>query len=133
MKLNTFNAITLPRQWGGATGVLPKISFGKSGVIYFNKAACSKLGLTPGEKIALAQDEDDPANWYLFKHKDGFELRSKDFEKIGSLTFNHKTLYLSFTESFELDQSTSYTFLISGESTLIEKTICWGILVTSNN
>jgi hypothetical protein len=128
-----FNAQTLPKQWGGATVKLPKISFGKAGIISFNKAACQILELNPGDKIALAQDEDDLANWYIFKHPDGYELRGKDFDKIGSLTFNHKTLFISFVDSFEFDQNASYTFLISGQPTIIEKHKCWGILVTSNN
>jgi hypothetical protein len=102
-------------------------------LIQINKAGCINLHLLPGDKIAIAQDEDDPSNWYVFKHKDGFELRGKDFDKTGSLTFNHKTLIQTFLESFELPTNQSYLFLLSGEPTIIEKTNCWGIIVTSNN
>ena len=133
MKLNTFNQLTLPKQIGRSLGTVSKITLGKNGLILINKPGCSSLKLIPGDKIAIAQDEDDPANWYIFKHTDGYELRGKDFDKIGSLTFNHKTLFISFIDSFELDQNESYTFLISGQPTVIEKHKCWGILVTSNN
>ena len=131
MKLTKFNKTTLPKQWGGGAS-LPKISFGKSGVISFNKSACALLDIAPGDKIQLAQDEDDLANWYISKDKDGFELRGKDFDKIGSLTFNHKTMVTSFFESFEMPVDKSRTFLISGEATTFEKTKYWGILVTNS-
>jgi hypothetical protein len=133
MKLNTFTTVTMPKKMGRSTGSLSKISFCKSGLIQLNKAACTNLALSPGDKIAIAQDEDDPNNWYLFKHKEGFELRGKDFERIGSLTFNHKILIQTFLDAFELPLDQTYSFLISGESTVIEKTYCWGILVNSNN
>lgn len=133
MKLNTFNQLTLPKQLGRNTGTISRISLGKNGLILINKAGCTSMNLMPGDKVAIAQDEDDPSNWYIFKHKDGYELRGKDFEKTGSLSFNHKTLIQAFLEAFGLPENQTYMFLISGEPTNIEKTNCWGILVTSNN
>lgn len=130
MKLAHFNAETLPRQIGGGTPKQPRVSFNKAGTIMFNGAASSLLELKPGDKITLAQDEEDTANWYFFKHEKGFKLRD-GYDKKGCL-FNHSVMVKKVISSFKLKEDQTYSFLIAGQPTMIkgDKTKYWGILVT---
>jgi hypothetical protein len=129
MKLNHFNNETLPKQMGRGKK-LPKASFGKSGTISFNGAAVELMDFKQGEKISIAQDEEDDGNWYFFKDPKGFELR-QGYDKKGSL-FNHAVMVKTFIESFSLPADITHAFLIAGEPTTVkgDKTKYWGVLVT---
>lgn len=130
MKLKEFNAETLPKLSGGGKGV-PRISFSKGGVININATACELIGLKPSDKITLAQDEEDPVNWYIYKNEKGFELRSA-YDKKGVL-FNHNSLTKEIMKAIEYDDTLSHNFIIAGQATTIkgDKTKYWGILVTA--
>lgn len=131
MKLNKFDNETMPRLWGGGN-ISPRISFGKAGTISFNRVACENMNLFPGVKLTLAQDEENPENWYVFKDdKNGFEIR-KGYDKT-SCMLNHSKLVKEFAECFELEDDKTHSFTLAGEATLIEgdKTEYWGILINN--
>ena len=105
MKLKEFNENTLPKQWGKAEQ-RPKISFAKSGNISFNRAATRLMGVVPGSKIAIGQDEDAPENWYVYESPKGYQLRGKsDWEKNGALCFSHQLLRKDFYKANEFTDS----------------------------
>ena len=57
--------------------VTPKISFNaKTGVIRISAMAAKKIGLKVGDTVALAQDEDKPADWYLYVSDKGFTIKN---------------------------------------------------------
>lgn len=132
MKLSYFSNQTVPKSiWGGSTAD-PRISFAKSGVISINAAAVKNLGLSPENKISLAQDEDQPENWVLFiDEENGFSTRGKDFEKTGCLCFNHSALVKSIVESLGLELDATHKFPIAKQPTVFGKTKYYGILVTN--
>lgn len=87
------------------------------------------LDLKEGDKVSLAQDEEEAANWYIYKDKDGFAVKAKD--KVGTVAFNHKALSTEFKNAFEFPDVTK-AFMIAGQPTTFEKTQYWGILVTNS-
>lgn len=130
MKLNYFTSQTLPKQMGGKK--LPKIAFGKAGTISFNAPACALVGIKPGDKISLSQDEEVPENWYLFKDKDhGFEVRA-GYDGKGCV-FNHRKMVEAFLEAVGKPVDKTLSLLIAGKPTTIKgdkaNTQYWGILV----
>lgn len=135
MKLKYFSEQTFPKQMGGGSKT-PSISLGKGGIIQLNKRAAELLELKEGDKITIAQDEDDEACWYVFKDPNhGFALRgSYDSQKqAGALLLNHKKLQTHICESLELNPDETRSFIIAGQPTTMkgDKTKYWGLLVKS--
>lgn len=131
MKLKYFSEQTFPKMGGGTRSTTPKVNFSKAGVIEFNKPAVELLELKPGDKVTIAQDEEDAANWYVFKDKNGFEIRSKEFEKHGKLAFNHRALTIEISKACDVNPDESQNFLVAGKPTTIngDKTKYWGLLL----
>jgi hypothetical protein len=135
MKLTKFDAETAPKSLGRGSASVAAITFSKSGTISLNRPAIALLELSEGDKISLAQDEENPSDWYLYKDaENGFALRTKDYAKSNQYTFNHKALQTSFCECFSFDAETTFRFLVAGKPTVVkgDKTKYYGIL-TSNN
>ena len=127
--MKVFNLNTLPKQNGGNGPKQPRVTFGKSGIISFNPAACALLELKPDSKIALSQDEEEPDNWYFYLDKEaGYTVRA-GYDKKGCL-FNHAVLGKEVTKYFELAEDATHNFKIAGQSTIIknDKTKYWGII-----
>jgi hypothetical protein len=127
MKLIVLDSNSVPQKQGGS-GLVPRITFTKLGSLSINNCAAKLIGLKAGHKVCLAQDEENPNEWYLFESNNGFALRQKN--KAGSLTIQHTTLINEFLGSFGFSLSETRTFLLAGQPTIIEKTKYWGILVT---
>ena len=130
MELIIFDTKTMPLFKRAST--VPRVQFGKTGVISFNKTACSKMGLKPGDRISFAQDKQYPDDWYFFKSEDGFELRSKDFEKTGMGQFNHSKMVNKYVEHFGIDAKQSHSLLLSGEPEVIDGKEFWCVLKPNN-
>lgn len=129
MKLTKFNAANMPKT-RGVSSILPRITFAKNGVISVNKFAAELLDLKGTDKLSIAQDEEESANWYIYKDKDGFPLKLKD--KTGTLAFNHKALATTFKESFGIPVDQTQSYLLAGQPETFEKTKYWGILVANS-
>jgi hypothetical protein len=125
MKLTVFSSETLPKNSGGNRSTGPKLSMLKSGLITLNYALQDLMGIKEGDKISLAQDDD--AQWFIYKDKEGFDLRWHTDKK--SMCFNHNNLKHLFYESIGRDQTVSSRFLIAGQPTVFDKVKYWGILV----
>ncbi|MFT4061104.1 MAG: hypothetical protein QM642_01965 [Edaphocola sp.] len=68
----------------------PTVSFNfKSGYVFFNAAACERLGLKEGDTVVLVQEDKDE-EWYIAANSVGFALNKK--EKAKGLFFNNKAL-----------------------------------------
>ena len=88
------------------------------------------IGLKAGDKITLAQDPDEPINWYLFKDpQHGFELRGAYKEQ--GTQFNHIELGKAFLEAIGKEIGKTHNFKIAGQPTILkgDKTQYWGILI----
>lgn len=132
MKLNVFNNVTLPKALGRTTDIIPRISFNKSGVISINKTGAALLNIGKADKVTLAQDEEDPCNWYLFKdNENGYQVRTKDFDKSGCICFNHNQLRTSLLECFDFDTETSHNFKIARTPEKHGKLLLYGILISA--
>lgn len=125
MKLTQFNSETLPLY--GRTR-LPRVSFIRSGNISLNGAAIELMQLKPECKLAIAQDQDNPGDWYIFEDDKGFKVRSKDIKKTGQMIFSHKELVTTFVTCFGLNMNKTYSFLLAGEPTMVGKRKYYGIL-----
>ena len=102
-------------------------------MICFNKEACSLIGLKAGDKVTLAQDPDEPINWYFFKDaQHGFELRGA--YKDQGAQFNHVTLVRTFVEALEKESGKTHSFRLAGDPTVMKgdkaQTKYWGILIS---
>jgi hypothetical protein len=131
MKLKYFTEQTLPKQVGGGMRGIARVTFGAAGAIVFNKEAGKLMSLKTGDRVALAQDEQDPENWYFFKDKNhGYEIRENKGNGWG---FNHSLLIHAFLESRGLEKGKTLRALIAGQPTEMKGdksgTLYWGILI----
>lgn len=105
---------------------MPSVTFSKGGLIKINKQAAMMMGIADGTRVAFAQDQEDPANWYIYQDKEGFECRLAYNKK--DLLFNHKTFCVSLKEALGLDEKVSHRFKIAGQPTEIKGTQFWGMI-----
>jgi hypothetical protein len=129
MKLSVFNNENFPKSSYRSGG--PKIGFAAKGQLSINYFAAELIGIKHGDKVSLAQDESDPENWYIFKDKDGFEVRLHSDKK--TLITNHSKLCDSLKESLGLDASTSQRFTVGGQPTILDKVKYWGLIYIAKN
>lgn len=128
MKFIVFDKVSVPQKRGGI-GDLPKITFTKSGAISLNKYATELLGFKEGYKFSLCQDEENPTEWYVFSHDNGFVLRKKNAN--GSLTIQHTILVHEFFNAFGFPLATTRSFIIAGKPTVVDNVKYFGILINS--
>lgn len=78
----------------GGHNVLPSISMNtKTGVIRLSAGFSYEVDIKAGDEVVLAQDEENPSNWYLKLQKGGFKLRkSSSSVKNPSVCFSSKDL-----------------------------------------
>lgn len=134
MKLIKFNAETLPKTFKHGKNVLPAISVCKNGIFSLNKAGVELLKGSNDTKYAIAQDPEEPRNWYLFKDEKGFSISARVFELNGTADFSHKSLQISFCEAMSFDVEKTHRFLLAGKSTVVkgDSTEYFGILIPNN-
>lgn len=127
MKLTVFDSTTLPQGTFGTRSGAPSVTFQNKGAIRLNAAAADLIGVKAGDKIAIAQDEENPADWYVFAHPEGYELRLFSDKK--SLGFNNTPLKNTFYECFSIDAETKgVRLLLAGQPTKVGKDTYWGLL-----
>ncbi len=109
MKLTTFDSKTLPL--ASSSRMLPKFSIQQKNVVGLNGAGAKLLGLKPTDKISVAQDDDKPADWFVYKdNENGFPTRRYDNSKKGTFMFAHADFATMFRECFGLDEEKTYAF-----------------------
>lgn len=90
------------------------------------------MSITPGDRLTLSQDAENPENWYLNKDRSGFELRP-GYKNRGYM-FNHRNLVTIFCEAMSKDQAKTHNFKIAGQPTLVKgdkaQVKYWGILIS---
>ena len=121
MALKIYNASASKARSGKATvNIAPK-----SGLISISKAAAEIMKIKAKDKLILAQDDQNPKDWYLAIHDSGFSARGDD----GRLFFNSCAIAKSFCDSIGVDYPSSY--LIGKKPTKIDGLDCWPIFVSS--
>jgi hypothetical protein len=127
MKLKEFN----PENCIGANprSKAPSITIDtKIGCNRINGSACELMGLSEGDQIKLHQDEDEEADWYMEKVKDGgFTLRKGPAGS--SLLFNNTKLSKKIAESVAFE-GRSGKCLIAGKPTEFQKRKLFGVLTS---
>jgi hypothetical protein len=130
MKLNYFSSQTVPKGYFGNSSKTARVAFNKAGTITFNPLAQKALGLKQGTKLTLAQDEDNPRDWYFFKDdENGFELSMSSDQKY--LKFGHSKLISALFEAFGFEKGTR-AFDFDKVPTVMKgsKTEYWKIITT---
>ncbi len=126
MKLKRFNAETCP-QLVGAKGKR-SLSINHKGHVLINGLAVTTMGLKPGDKISIVQDQDHPEDWYITKDPNGFELRHKS----GNTLMTQSTaMCIQVLNCMEFTGKHNYHFPIAGTATIFEKHKYWGILTNA--
>ena len=84
MALKIFNTLNASKSMRGGAST---ITLSANSASTISAAAVANIGLKSGDKISIAQDEDDERKWYIFKDpKNGFELREQ--LNVKTLLFN---------------------------------------------
>lgn len=128
MNLTIFNKETMPQgTFGTGWAKSPAITIGQKGLLKINYAAGELLDVKEGDRVSIAQDEENPADWYITKDPNGYELRLGSDKK--SYLFNNIALSKTIYECFELSAETkSVRWLIAGQPTKVGKQTYFGIL-----
>lgn len=108
MKLKFFNASNLPSIMKG----VPQVRISKAGAFSFNIPAGQILGLTKESRIELAQDEENPSDWYLIvrtsDNNDAFPVRVyKEYKDHSTYMFSNSTMAKTFMEAIKADSKTA--------------------------
>ncbi|MDC1285229.1 hypothetical protein N8Z33_00920 [Flavobacteriaceae bacterium] len=107
MKLKVYN-----EQNSHGKSVSPAtIRIHSKGVCSFNATAVRELNLKTNDRVSLLQDEESPANWYICKSEDGFNLRNAGTNKT-ALLFNNYLFTKNLYKSCNLG-GLSYGFMLS--------------------
>lgn len=105
----------------------------RNGSFSLNKSAMELTGFKTGDFVSLVNDEDAPDDWYIVKDPKGFMLKSKENSKgePGTLIFRCTALATIVVSSLKLPEASSYSILMAGQPTKIDKNTYWGVLMIS--
>ncbi len=110
----------------------PGINLNTAGSFTLNKSAAEIMQLKVGDAVAIAQDEDDEDNWYVFKCKsdEGFIVRPCNGKNIdGGLSFNSSFIMRKILKAAGINHHTS--MLISIEPNVDGKIKYYPIIISS--
>ena len=125
MKLKVYNTNNLPKQERGAPYIHAN---SKTGLMRITTQAAERMGLKSGDKLAFAQDEDEPTDWYAFKSPEGFEVREGSEKKPGyGLLFNNTSIVRLIFESVAYE-GTSGRMMIGAEPVKSGKVDHWPVI-----
>lgn len=126
MKLLKFNTTNV-RQVQKGTSTLRIVRTGQNSISAF---AANKIGFMPGDRIAMVQDEEEPADWYLMRDPEGFELRQPNGAK--SLHFSNAAMSNSFLDALRIDgESVSFKLVTEKQVKGKEKYELYPIITAS--
>lgn len=99
-----------------------------NGVIYLSRMLAKSLSFRGGEKMIIANDEDNPKDWYLGKtnNENGFDLRDDK----GGVRFINKCLALKILDSAKVEANS--TFLVAKEPINIDGVLYYKIITSSS-
>lgn len=105
----------------------PSVSFTGSGVISINHPAVNAIGLQSGQKVSIAQNDEDKRTFYLFVDKEnGFVLR--DYNKSKSLAFICAIIVKAACDNYNDDRKSVSGKLIT-EPQIIDKVKYYPIIL----
>lgn len=111
-----------------------RITVSRLGVFSLSDQASKKIGLSVSDRVALGQDPDSPADWYIYKvgaKDDGFTLR-KPTNLLGKessiLLFNSSELRRKLIDAVYPGQEGIKLKLLLGGDTKSGKITYWGLL-----
>jgi|688.fasta_scaffold687957_3 hypothetical protein len=102
------------------------VNFSRKGASNISKKAQEMMGLKEGDSVAIYQDNDNPADWYMAKDKDGFQCR----RNTAGLMFNSAMIANSILDCFSYEGK-SFSFLIGSEPLMQGKQELWPIITAS--
>ena len=103
----------------------------KAGLLTFQKGAIALLGLLPGDRLIVCNDEDSPRDWYIHKTADPEAFAPKPKGKAGAniVQFNSSILAAKVLDSAGVAERAS--FAISKTPAIINGMEYWP-LITAN-
>jgi hypothetical protein len=119
LKLKKFDASAAGQRTGK-----PFVSFGNKGLIGFTKPAGELIKLKDGDCISFFQDEEDPADWYVAKDKEGLKIRQNTS---GGYALNASVVCNNVMTSLGKEPG-SYSFPLGAEPTILDKKELWPII-----
>ena len=127
MKFKTFDSETcIPLRGAGIKTAAIGINF-KTGLFRFNKEACEKIGLKPGNTVAFHQNEEEEADWFIqVGNPKGFLCRAKENVTSGVL-FNNAALSKAIALPFNFEGK-SANLKLGTEPIKIDKKTYWPII-----
>lgn len=120
---NKENSITTTAKCGNRTVRINR----SNGVIYLSRMLANSLSFRSGEKLIIANDEDNPKDWYLGKTNDGngFDLKNDK----GGVRFINKYLALKILDSAKVEANS--TFLVAKEPINSDGLLFYKIIISS--
>ena len=102
----------------------PRIRLTKTGSIVINRSAAWLMGLKSGDKVIFAHSDENPDDWYIAKHQQGFKLAE---QQSGELAIYNKRLKGLFDDQFGTG---TYGFKVSKNPTKHDGNPMW-LLITA--
>lgn len=109
MNLKVFNSENSRSSKTGVHGITMN---SKSGGISLSGSLQESMGLKVDDKVSIAQNQDSPLDWYIFKSDDGFQCREKP-KATGLIVQNTAVVRALFESARVSEQSAS--MLVSKE------------------
>lgn len=105
-----------------------KLNLNRSGLVSISSAACDMIGITPGDKLIMAEDVDNPGAWYIGKHESGIACRKPKNEKQKILIFSLASVTKQVLASSD---KRSMSYAIGSEPRDNEGTLLYPIITTA--
>lgn len=111
MKLKLFNTETICSY--SKREEIRRIRFNSRGLIYISGGVAELINLKKGDRLSLAQDEERPNDWYLFKSHNGFLVGRVKNAK--SFSIHSRGTVEAFNNNFKMNGHKSYSIPVGNE------------------
>lgn len=106
----------------------PTIRFDRiNGTISITGSAAKIIGLIPGGMVQIAQDVENPKNWYLSRGETGFVFNKKDLGQY--LTTNNCEMARKVLDSVGFEGRSAV--MLIGENVYFDEQELWAIITSS--
>jgi hypothetical protein len=107
----------------------PSVRITTGGVIVINTAAMKQMQLAAGNRISMAQDDENPKDWYIFRHADGLEVKAKNGDQ-KSFGIQSSFLCNEILKSLGLEKGKTCGFKLAPAPTEIDGKTLWALITS---
>lgn len=126
MKIQSFNSSSLPKTGGRGRTSARAISISSKGVFHITPASAELIGIGKDDKVSFAHDQEDGANWYVYKDKEGYAVGQHSDKK--AFTMCHQELAKIIRASLSAPEGKSILLSIAGKPTQHGAVKYWGLI-----